>query len=173
MGANQSCGIKRRHLVILWPVEIGGGGRFGGERGPIGVPVAVQAVDPQREHVFRVLDEPPGAGELQALLRDIAMRAFDFSGADRKPFGEGLAIFQLVLAGTEITMADADRGLVVAHIGRFAVGSQGAENLVDAPCLQRVLLRLHPGFPGGCLPRTRSGASGAIVFAAALKYSQT
>src|ERR1700722_9990876 len=36
-------------------------------------------IDPERQHVFRVLGPPPGAGELQALLRHISMRAFDFS----------------------------------------------------------------------------------------------
>jgi hypothetical protein len=40
-----------------------------------------------------MLDEPPGAGEFQALLRDMTMRSFDLSGADRKTFGRGLAIF--------------------------------------------------------------------------------
>ena len=105
--------------------------------------------------MFGVVDEPPSAGELQAPLHDIAMRAFDFSGADRKPFGEGLAIFQLVFAGAEITMAYADRGLVVAHIGSFAMGNQGSENLVDAPRLQPVLLRLDPGLPGGGVRRDR------------------
>jgi hypothetical protein len=39
---------------------------------------------------------------------------------------DGLAIFQLVFTDAEITMAYADRGLVVAYIGRFAVGKQGA-----------------------------------------------
>src|SRR5271165_7050839 len=81
------------------------------------------------------------------------MRAFDFSGADRKTFGEGLAIFQLVFAGGEITMAYADRGLVVTHIVSFAVGSQGPEDLAGAPRLQRVLLRLHPGNPRGDVRR--------------------
>jgi len=146
----QSSGDIWRHV---WPVEIGGCGRVGSKRRPIGVPVAVQAVDPQREHVFRVLDEPPGAGELQALLRDIAMHAFDFSGADRQPLGEGLAIVQLVFAGAEITMAYADRGLVVAYIGSFAVWIQGGQNRVGASRLQRVLLRLHPGNPGGGVRR--------------------
>ena len=117
----------------VWRVGIGRRGRVGGQRGPVGRPIAVQAVDPQREHVFRVLDEPPGAGKLQALLRDITMRAFDFSGADRKSFGEGLAIVQLASAGAEIAMADADRSLLVAHIQTFAMGKQRAENRAGAP----------------------------------------
>jgi hypothetical protein len=81
----------------------------------------VSAVDPQREHVFRVLDAPPGSGEFQAFLRDIAMRAFDFAGADREPFGQGLAVFQLVFAAAEITMACPDRGLIVAYFGSLGV----------------------------------------------------
>jgi hypothetical protein len=43
--------------------------------------------------VFRVFDEAPGNREVQALLRDIAVSAFDFSIADRQPLGERLAIF--------------------------------------------------------------------------------
>jgi hypothetical protein len=45
--------------------------------------------------MFRVLDEPPGVGKLQARLCDVAMRTFDFSRTDRQPFDKGLAIFQL------------------------------------------------------------------------------
>ena len=75
--------------------------------------------------MFRMVDEPPGARKFQTLLRDIAVRAFDFPRADRKSFGEGLAIIQLVFTGAEISMADADRGLIVAHIETFKVEKQG------------------------------------------------
>ena len=50
-------------------------------------------------------------------------------------------------------MADTNRGLVIAHIETFAVGSQGFQNRVDAPRLQRNFLRLHPDFPGGGVRR--------------------
>ena len=46
--------------------------------------------------MFGMLDAPPGAGPLQALLGDVAMGAFDLAGADRQSFGQGLAIVQLV-----------------------------------------------------------------------------
>ena len=80
---------SRDRSRYVWPVEVGRHWRSGGERGPVGRPITVQPVDPEREHVFRVLDEPPGTGEFQSLLRDITMRAFDFTGADREPLGEG------------------------------------------------------------------------------------
>jgi len=67
-----------------------------GEGFPIGVPVAVDSVYSQGEHEFGVLDAPPGAGPLQALLGDVAMSAFDLARADRQSFGQGLAIVQLV-----------------------------------------------------------------------------
>ena len=51
--------------------------------------------------MFRMVDEPPGARKFQTLLCDIAVRAFDFPRADRKSFGEGLAIIQLVFTGAE------------------------------------------------------------------------
>ena len=105
--------------------------------------------------MFRVLDEPPGTGKLQSLLRDITMRAFDFSGADRQPLGEGLAIFQLVSTGAEIAMADADRGLLVSDIETFAMGKQGVRNRAGTARLQRVFLRFHPGFPRRGVRRDR------------------
>src|SRR5258708_38907370 len=79
----------------LRSVTICGSRRVGGEGGPIVLPISVEAVDPKREHVLGVLDAPPGAGELQALLHDVAMRAFDFAPADRQPFGQRLAVFPL------------------------------------------------------------------------------
>ena len=83
------------------------------------------------------------------------MRAFDFPRADRKSFGEGLAIIQLVFTGAEISMADADRGLIVAHIETFKVEKQGFQNRAGTPRLQRVLLRLHPEFRGHGVRRDR------------------
>ncbi len=102
---------------------------------------------------------------LQALLRDIAVRAFDFSGADRKALGQGLALFQMALAGAKIPMVCADLGLLVARLGSFPVWRQSAENRVDAPRLQCVLCASIQSFS--------ATASGAIAFAAGLKYSQT
>ena len=43
-----------------------------------------------------MLDAPPGAGPLQALLGDVAMGAFDLAGTDRQSFGQSLAMVQLV-----------------------------------------------------------------------------
>ena len=58
-------GSSGYRLWPLWPVEIGGNGLVGGKGGLVRVPVAVQTVDPQRDHVFGVLDARPGAGEFQ------------------------------------------------------------------------------------------------------------
>ena len=54
---------------------------------PIGVPVAVDTGDAQGEHGVGALDAPPSSWQLQALLCDIAMRAFDLS----EPIGRSLA----------------------------------------------------------------------------------
>ncbi len=43
-----------------------------------------------------MLDPPPGSGAFEALLRDVAMRAFDLAGADRQILGQGVAIIQLI-----------------------------------------------------------------------------
>src|SRR5271166_1276022 len=160
-GANQSCAIKRRGFVIRL-VGYDLRDREGWWRARV-LPIAVEAVDPQREHVRGVLDAPPGSGELQAFLSDVTMRAFDFAGADRKPFGQGLAVFQLVCATAQIAMACPHRGLVVARLGRFAMGSEGSQDLVQAPRLQCVLSRLHPGFAGLWLRRDRLGGFAQIL----------
>jgi len=85
---------------------------------PEGDPLSVQA-DPQRE--------PYGAGELRAFLRNTAMRDCDFAAVGRKPGGEGLTVFQLVVAGAEINGGRAGPGLgrrspSPPAIGKFASG---------------------------------------------------
>jgi len=60
----------------------------------MGVTLAVDSVDPQGKPVVGVLDAPPGAGPLEALLCDVAMGAFDLARTDRQSFGESLAIVQ-------------------------------------------------------------------------------
>src|ERR1700685_3696353 len=62
-----------------WRVQICHGRTGAAELGPIGIPVAVSSRYPQGEHVFGVVHAPPGAGALQALLRDVAMRALDLA----------------------------------------------------------------------------------------------
>ena len=52
-------------------------------------------------------------------------------------------------------MADADRGLIVAHIETFTVEKQGFQNRAGTPRLQRVLLRLHPEFRSHGVRRDR------------------
>ena len=76
-----------------------------GEGFPVGVPVAVDSIYPQGEHVFGMLDAPPGAGPLQALLGDVAVGAFDLAGADWQSLGQGPGIVQLVSASAEVAMA--------------------------------------------------------------------
>ena len=65
---------------------------------PVAFPISVEAVDAQCQHVFGVFDAPPGSGEFEALLRDIAVRAFDFARSDGETFGQGLVVIQLALA---------------------------------------------------------------------------
>ena len=93
------------------------------------------------------------------------MRAFDLAGADRKPFGQGLSIFELVHAIAEIAMACANRRVFVARFERFAVRSEGSQNLVQAPRLQR-LFRI-------AIQASRVAGVAEIAFPASLRYSQT
>ena len=64
-------------------------------------------------------------GTLRRFSRDVTVCAFDFAGADRKSFGQRLAIFQLVCTNTDIAMECPHWRLVVARPGRLAVGDEG------------------------------------------------
>ncbi len=130
---------------------------------PIGVPVAVYSGYPQSEHVFRVLDAPPGAGPLETLLGDVAMRAFDFARSDRQSLGQRLSIVQLVLAAAQITMASAHRRLFVVDFRRFAMTDERPQRHLETPVSERVLLRLDPGFPRGGVGRDRFGGGAQIL----------
>ena len=66
-----------------------------GEGFPVGVPVAAYSVYPQGKPGFGMLDAPPGAGPLEALLGDVAVSAFDLARADWQSFGQGPATVQL------------------------------------------------------------------------------
>ena len=130
---------------------------------PIGVPVAVYSGYPQSEHVFRVLDAPPGAGPLETLLGDVAMRAFDFARSDRQSLGQRLSIVQLVLAAAQITMASAHRRVFVVDFRRFAMTDERPQCHLETPVSERVLLRLDPGFPRGGVGRDRFGGGAQIL----------
>src|SRR5208337_589821 len=143
------------------PVCYGDGGSA--EVFPIGVPVAVYSGYPQSEHVFRVLDAPPGAGPLETLLGDVAMRAFDFARSDRQSLGQRLSIVQLVLAAAQITMASAHRRLFVVDFRRFAMTDERPQCHLETPVSERVLLRLDPGFPRGGVGRDRFGGGAQIL----------
>ena len=93
------------------------------------------------------------------------MRAFDLSGADRQIIGQGFAIVQLISATYQIAMASAHGSLVVVHFGRFEMTSDCLQRLVDTPGFERILCASIQAF---C-----AAGSGAIAFAASLKYSQT
>src|SRR5277367_4790674 len=99
------------------------------------------------------------------------MRALDFAGADRKSLGHGLGIFQLVFSSADIAMASPDRRRLVARLGRFAMGSEGTQDLVDPPALQRVLLRRHPGSASAGLWRDPLGGV-AKIFTNMIKIDQ-
>jgi len=135
------------------------------DRGPIGLPVVVSAGDAQGEHIFGMFHAPPSSGPLQALLRDIAMRAFDLTGADRQILGQGVPIVQLIAAIAQIAMTSPHRRLFFVHVGGFAVARQLLQHVRRTPCFERVLL--------SPIQASRAAAFGAIPSAAVLKYSQT
>src|SRR5271163_2420209 len=106
---------------------------------------------------------PPSSGPLQALLGDIAMRAFDLSGADRQVLGQGVPVVQLIAAIAQIAMASPYRRLFFVHVGAFAVARQLLQHVRRTPCFERVLLSLHPGLSRGGVRRDRLGGGTQIL----------
>ena len=118
-----------------------------------------------------MLDAPPGAGPLEALLGDVAMSAFDLARADRQSFGQGLAIVQLVGASAEIAMAGSHGRMLVIDFGRLAMSGERAQDGVETPAFERVLLRLHPDLATRGVGRDRFGGGGQI-FANVIEINQ-
>ena len=127
----------------------------------MGVPVAVDSVYPQGEHVFGVLDAPPGAGSLEALLGVVAMGAFDLAGADGQSVGQGLAIVQRVGAGAAIAMAVSHGRAFVVGLGRLAMSGERPQDGVETPPLSASFCV--------SIQASRATGSGAIAAEAAIR----
>ena len=121
--------------------------------------------------MFGMLDTPPGAGPLQALLGDVAMGAFDLTRADWQLVGQSLAVVQVVGASAEIAMAGSHRRMLVVDFGRLATSGKRPQNGVETSAFERLLLRLHPGAARGRVGRDRFGSSGQ-VFADVIEINQ-
>ena len=121
--------------------------------------------------MFGMLDAPPGAGPLQALLGDVAMGAFDLAGADRQSFGQGLAIVQVVGASAEIAMAGSHGRVLVIDFGGLAMSRKRPHDGVETPAFERLLLRLHPGVARDRVGRDRFRGS-RQVFANMIEINQ-
>jgi hypothetical protein len=132
--------------------------------------LAVSTIDPQGQHMVGVFDAPPRSRALEALLRNIAMGAFDLSGANRQVIGQSLAIVQLVAASAQIAMASPHRSLVVVDARVFKMGCERLQHVVQAPGFERILLRVDPRLlrSGG----RRNGFDGcAQIFANMIKIN--
>jgi hypothetical protein len=121
--------------------------------------------------MFGMLDAPPGAGPLEALLGDVAMGAFDLARADRQSFGQGLAIVQLVGAIAEIAMAGPHGRVLVVGFGRLAMSRKRPQDGVETPTFELLLLCLHPGVARGRVGRDRRRGGGQ-VFADVVEINQ-
>src|SRR5574340_1731999 len=118
-----------------------------------------------------MLDAPPGAGPLQPLLGDVAVGAFDLTGADRQSFGQGLAIVQLAGARAELAMAGSHGRVLVVGFGRLAMSGERPQDGAETPVFERLLLRLHPGAARGRVGRDRR-RGGAQIFADVIEINQ-
>lgn len=68
---------------------------------PVVLPTVVGTVQAQCEHPFGILWCPPGTGAFQALLHDVAVRAFDFPRTDQQGARQGTLVVELVGAIAE------------------------------------------------------------------------
>ncbi len=109
-----------------------------------------------------MLDAPPGAGPLEALLGNVAMSAFDLARADWRPVGQSLAVVQVVGASAEIAVAGSHGRMLVVDFGRLATSGKRPQNGVETPAFERLLLRLHPGAPRRRVGRDRFGSRGQV-----------
>ena len=67
----------------------------GGQSIPIALPEVIGPQGAQVEHGGGVVGDPPGAGQLQSFLHDIAMSALDFTGTDWQLGSERLGVVEL------------------------------------------------------------------------------
>src|SRR5208337_4181019 len=112
-----------------------------------------------------MLDAPPGARPLEALLGDIAMSAFDLARADGQSFGQSLTIVQLVGAGAEVAMAYSHGRVLVIDLGGLAMSGERLQDGVETPPLSASFWV--------SIQALRAAGSGATASEAAAKYSQT
>src|ERR1700687_1492698 len=104
-------------------------------------------------------------------LRNIAMRTFDLTGADRQIVGQGVMIVQVVPPTAQIAMASAHRRLIVVYFGSFDVAGERRQRLIETPGFERFLLRVHPGVKRRGVLRNRLGG-GAQILANMIKINQ-
>ena len=71
---------------------------------------------------------PPGTGLFEARLEDVAVTAFDQTGADGQVVGEGRGIVELVGAIAQIAQRGAHGGLLVRAIRWLLAWAQGRED---------------------------------------------
>src|ERR1700746_3074586 len=113
----------------------------------------------------------PGAWPFQALLRNVAMRTFDLTRADRQSVGQGVMIVQVVSPTAQIAMASAHRRLIVVYFRSFDVAGERRQRPIETPGFKRFLLRVHPGVKRRGVLRNRLGG-GAQILANMIKINQ-
>jgi len=108
----------------------------------------VGAGDPQAEHYLGIGLLPPGSGQFKALLDDMAMGAFYFSGANRPARLARLSVMKMFEALAQVASCVLDR--CFGHPPHFPMWLQGSENFPGLAQHQSgfLLFEPAPGFPG-------------------------
>ena len=115
--------------------------------------------DAEVEHGLGVGFFPPATGEFEALLDDVAVSAFNFTGADGQLPGSGRGVIQLRSPRLQILIGGTD-GLV-GGAGIFLVRAQGPQNARHFVLQESVLLAMQPRF--GMLGFDDLGGGGQVL----------
>ena len=80
-----------------------------GDGVPISLPSAIGPSDAEVQPGLGVFRLPPGAGQFEAFLNDIAMCALHFAGANRSSGLNGGVVVELAWAMAQVTVTPTDR----------------------------------------------------------------
>jgi hypothetical protein len=106
------------------------------------VPPIVGSGHAQVEHGFRIGFFPPAAGDLEALLHNVTVAAFDFSRANGVIFRRRVFIVQVLAPLLEVTIRRAHGSLL--GIGGFLMIEEAAQYFTYLIVQQSTLLPAHP-----------------------------
>ena len=109
-----------------------------------------------------VLGEPCHTGTFESFLDDLFVGAFDHAGTHRHTLSQGTRVIELMASGGEITVSDADRGLLLGHAERLTFSFEFVDELMSLALEQFVFLTPAPA-PGTFFLRAGVGGGPEVL----------